>query len=430
MVDRRPGLYRSLLVPKSAMAESAAAPAPSPLSLDQFPEMALTALYRAAVGPIGADYYLPLLTRFEKVGRAGLSWNSAASLYTLNWLLFRGMWAAALAYAGLGLITPVLLLGLGRLMFQWAEPLELNLILAYLALLLVLPGLFGNALFYAKCRRDMATALSVSATLNDACDWLSQRASSRQRFVRLGVVNALAAIGTALVYLWTTDTPTPSAGSPAAAPASAPAPVASRPAPPASFPSSSVIAPVSDASAPVPVPPASATSATSAASAPALVAEMTPAMATSTPASFPSSVTVNPTPDVSAAPVAPTVPASVSVPIASKPNSAAKASKAVATPSPAPALAAKPPAKNPASQPAGTAKAYYVNVGLFADVHNANNAHAKLLAAGLPAFTQETSANNRAVTRVRVGPFSSRAQALAAIKKIHAQKLDAALASP
>jgi len=370
------------------MAESAAAPEPSPLSLDQFPEMALTALYRAAVGPIGADYYLPLLTRFEKVGRAGLSWNSAASLYTLNWLLFRGMWAVALAYAGLGSITPVMLLGLGRLMFQWAEPLEINLILAYLALLFVLPGLFGNALLYAKCRRDMATALSVSATLNDACDWLSQRASSRQRFVRLGVVNALVVIGAALVYLWTTGTSTPSAGAPAAVPASASAPAASPPATPASLPSSSVIAPVSDASAPVPVTPA-----------------------------------------VSAAPAAPTVPASVSVPIASKPNSAAKASEPVATPSPPPALTVKPPDKNPASQPAATVKAYYVNVGLFANVQNANNAHAKLLAAGLPAFTQETSANNRAVTRVRVGPFSSRPQALAAIKKIHALKLDAALAS-
>jgi len=417
------------------MAESAAAPAPSPVSLDQFPEMALTALYRAAVGPIGADYYLPLLTRFEKVGRAGLSWNSAASLYTLNWLLFRGMWAVALSYAGLGLITPVLLLGLGRLMFQWADSLEINLILAYLALLLVLPGLFGNALFYAKCRRDMATALSVSATLNDACGWLSQRASSRQRFVRLGVANGLAAIGAALIYLWTTVTPTPSAGSPAAAPASAPAPAASPPALPASSPSSSVVASahsggsadVSEAAASVPVTP---TSATSTASAPAFVAAMTPAMPASMPASVSASGTVKPTPAVSAAPAAPTVPASFSVPMASKPNSAAKASEPVATPSPTPALAAKPPTKNPAAQPAGTVKAYYINVGLFADVHNANNAHAKLLAAGLPAFTQETSANNRAVTRVRVGPFSSRAHAMAAIKKIHAQKLDAALASP
>jgi cell division septation protein DedD len=395
--------------------------------------MALTTLYRAAVGPVGADYYLPLLTRFEKVGRAGLSWNSAASLYTLNWLLFRGMWAIALAYAGLGLITPVLLLGLGRLMFQWADPLELNLILAYLALLFVLPGLFGNALFYAKCRRDMAAALSASDTLNDACGWLNQRASSRQRFVRLGVLNALTGAGALLVYLWTTGTPVPGsqalAAVPASAPASAPAQVFSLPAKAAAAPVTEHVTQADTAAASGASSPAVVTLVL-AASVPASVATGPMSIPVTFAASLPALSAINPASAASATPAMATQSVATSTPIAPTPSSAAKASEPVAALPPARVLVLKPASKMPKAQPAKTVKTFYINVGLFADVHNANNAHAKLLAAGLPAFKQETSANNLAVTRVRVGPFSNRAQALATIKKIHALKLDATLASP
>jgi len=61
---------------------------------------------------------------------------------------------------------------------------------------------------------------------------------------------------------------------------------------------------------------------------------------------------------------------------------------------------------------------------------NASNTLAKLEAAGLPATSQVLTTSQGPRTRVRVGPFAKRAQAEAAVKKIKALKLDAALAKP
>jgi len=61
---------------------------------------------------------------------------------------------------------------------------------------------------------------------------------------------------------------------------------------------------------------------------------------------------------------------------------------------------------------------------------NASNTLTKLEAAGLPATSQVLTTSQGPRTRVRVGPFAKRAQAEAAVKKIKALKLDAALAKP
>ncbi len=64
-------------------------------------------------------------------------------------------------------------------------------------------------------------------------------------------------------------------------------------------------------------------------------------------------------------------------------------------------------------------------MGLFAQDGNARRAHAKLLAAGLAAFTQEIDSPNGKRTRVRVGPFDNRAQADDAAGKIRTLELEA-----
>ena len=51
-----------------------------PASLDNASESAMNALYRAALGPIGASYYLPLFARFDAAERTFTGWNWAASL--------------------------------------------------------------------------------------------------------------------------------------------------------------------------------------------------------------------------------------------------------------------------------------------------------------------------------------------------------------
>jgi len=78
----------------------------------------------------------------------------------------------------------------------------------------------------------------------------------------------------------------------------------------------------------------------------------------------------------------------------------------------------------PASSPQAALQ-YYINVGLFANDWNARYAQAKLTDAGLVSFRQALMTGKGKLTRVRVGPFDSKAEADAAVKKIHELGLDA-----
>jgi len=73
---------------------------PEVTSLDNSTESVTTVLYRAGIGPINLDYYMPIFARFEAANRVGPGWNWSASLYTLNWMVFRNLWGPALAYLG------------------------------------------------------------------------------------------------------------------------------------------------------------------------------------------------------------------------------------------------------------------------------------------------------------------------------------------
>ena len=99
----------------------------------------------------------------------------------------------------------------------------------------------------------------------------------------------------------------------------------------------------------------------------------------------------------------------------------------VAEPAPAPRAAAMPPvAAPPRTVPAsGLVHGYYINAGLFAVSSNGRNAYKILEDAGLPVFSDVVKSKNRTLTRVRVGPYATRAQADAATAKIHGLKLAA-----
>jgi cell division septation protein DedD len=71
------------------------------------------------------------------------------------------------------------------------------------------------------------------------------------------------------------------------------------------------------------------------------------------------------------------------------------------------------------------APGFYINVGLYAVPDNANTAYRKLETAGLPVFSDVVTKAQGPQTRVRVGPYPTRAKATAATKKIKALKLDA-----
>lgn len=79
----------------------------------------------------------------------------------------------------------------------------------------------------------------------------------------------------------------------------------------------------------------------------------------------------------------------------------------------------------PSSRRSASDGPYLINVGLFAQHDNAQRAFARLKEAGLPATTQDLQRSAGTLTRVRVGPFASRAQADAAALQIRALPLDA-----
>ena len=151
-------------------------PLPPPASPQ---EDVTTTLYRAAIGPVSSAYYLPLFTRFEAADRASITWNTAASLLTLNWLLFRQLWGAALAYAGIVAGVFVFVLGIGRLVLHFSNTLQMALLLGFGFLAFVLPGLFGNVLLHAQCRKRMERALAANAKIADACAELTAQASTQ-----------------------------------------------------------------------------------------------------------------------------------------------------------------------------------------------------------------------------------------------------------
>lgn len=396
-------------------------PATDTTSADSTAGDSTTTLYRAAIGPISAAYYLPIFARFDAADRVGMRWNWAASLCTLNWLAYRRLWSAALVYAGAMVSVALMVFGIGRLVFQFSETVQMGMLAAFAMVAFVLPGLFGDAVFYVDCRKKMAHALSVNATLSDACGMLQRRASSRMRLVWLVLANAALAAAVAWGYF-----SFPQAGT---LPFGLEKPVDARQvavghavdAAPAPLPVVAASSPAVAASAPVP-----------AASAPAPAASA-PVQATSAPAPIA---------------VAPAEVASVAAPVAVEPPAPAKPTEvtpAAAKPPKTVPPRAKAPVQKPAAAKATVAKTsakpskppmedkpvpYYINVGLFADENNARNARVKLTDAGLPAFQQEIKTSKGVRTRVRVGPFDSQPEADRASDKIHAMGLEAVVFQP
>jgi cell division septation protein DedD len=162
--------------------------------------------------------------------------------------------------------------------------------------------------------------------------------------------------------------------------------------------------PVQAESAPVPAPAATAS------------APMSAVMPTPVRASAP--MPTEPKPEVSSSAVA--APAKVE-------PAPLRAIQPQPVAAPAPQAAAMPPVAAPRrTVPAsGLVHGYYINAGLFAVSSNGRNAYKILEDAGLPVFSDVVKSKNRTLTRVRVGPYATRAQADAATAKIHGLKLAA-----
>jgi len=372
------------------------------------PSPVVQELYRAAVGERNRDYYLRQFARFDQTGKTGATWHWPASLSTLNWLAWRGMWSAALAFAALCLALGLLVFGIGRLVFDFSPTTELLLLALCLALVFFLPGLFANAAYYRFSKKRIEAALAASATIDEACASLAAQASSNRRWFVLAATNTslVVVIGLFTWLLTSTGSFEASAPTPPSQPvlATAVEPPAASPAPPAKAsdnmptpvaaprPASEPTTTAAAASTPPPPPPQPATM---------QLADAQPVPARALPAR----------PPASASSVAATAAA------ASAPASDAKAVKAINASA----------ASAASSAPAAAEFRFALQVGAFANEENARKAQAKLQAAGFKAYLEDLQTSQGKRIRVRVGPFATRAEAEQAAPQVKALDLPALL---
>ena len=397
------------------------------MSLDSPSDNAMAAMSRLALGPVNTDYYLKVFERFDDTGRTTTTWNWAACLCTLNWMLFRQLWGAALVYVAAAEGLALIVFGVGRSFLHWPVGIELGVLGAFAVLAFAVPGLYGNAILYADIRKRIARALAASRTVPEACALLEKQASSRKRLQVLVLANVVLGLAALIAYLALSPSDVkPLALEPAVTVAQATAaaqaastthPVGALPAPEAEQTPPTSPTPATEATAAPVAPPAPAAASAPAPVAPAPAAVAPPAAAK---ASTPATKASAPKPATPAASTrTPTAAASTPAPTRRE-----AASRPVASAKPkAPAAAAS--SADTALPTVGTAPGYYINVGLFAEEANARKTQARLLNEGLPAFRQELNNSKGRRIRVRVGPYATRAQADTAAEAIRAMALDA-----
>ena len=390
-------------------------------SLDSPSDSAMTALTRLALGPVNTDYYLSVFERFDSTGRTTTTWNWAACLATINWMLFRQLWSAALIYVAAAQGLALVMFGIGRSFLQWPPGVELGVLGAFAVLAFAVPGLYGNAILYADIRKRVARALAAARTLPEACVVLELQASSRKRLRALVVGNGVLLAAAALAYLlWAPSGTQPLALEPAVTVAQATAAAASAPQPTAN---EAPLHAEPAAAAPAETTPSAPTPDPTATARPETQAEPAEAAASAEPSA------PNAAADAPPAPPAPSATVAAAAPPAGPARRVAPAAKPSAAKAPAsataPAAAPAPTTTSPPLAAVGTAAGYYINVGLFANEANARKAQARLLNEGLPAFRQELDSPKGRRIRVRVGPYDTRAAADDAASAIRAMALEA-----
>ena len=392
-------------------------PLASPTSANRPPptDSPTLALYRCAIGPVNIEYYHPILTRFESLGRSELSWSWAAGLYTLNWMVYRRLWRQAAIYLT-ALICVLATAATVQRVVQPSLPIQVAGVVALLGFAVGIPGLLGNAWLYADIRKRMTQAIAASKTMAEAGMVLSQQASTRQGFIRQLIANA-AITGVAVVgyFLFPTSeeayvgdakpakTVTLVVSPTAITALALPIITASSVAPAASEPNLLTV----EASAPGVAAPASAPT-------PALAAASEPAVVASPPQS--------PAPTEAQQGLAALIPKTkLKSPTALADSNKLSPKKQEKN---EPVIKTKALAVSPANEVAPRT-VYFVNVGLFSQEQNASAAVSQLVAAGMTGATSSVDVGSKTFTRVRSGPFETRLDANEAAVKIRLLNLEA-----
>jgi len=334
-------------------------------------------LYRAALGPVHAEHYLPAFARFDERGANGPAWNTAAAVGSLAWLIYRQLWGAAGEFAAALAVWALIAAGLAFWVDFLPVGVRAGLALALLILLLLVPGLYGTALLHAQIRRRLIAAVQQAATMEEACILLRWQGDAHRRRGAWGVAGLLLISALLAGWLW-------------------------------------MAAPT------LPVSPAALSN-------PMLLVDLALAAGSPADVSAPAESQVKAPPVVT--PATATEPPSLPVITAPPAGTPEVVGVQAAVPAGATALSTT-ATESPGTGVAVRVKGYGVSVGLFAVPENAERAQAKLVEAGLPVSSDPIESARGLLTRVRVGPFESRDQAQAAAERVRALGLDARVYAP
>ena len=390
-------------------------------SVNMLPTGVTAELYRAAIGPRGQDYYLRQFARFDAKGKTGPTWHWPAYWSTVNWLIYRRMWVWALAYVAALLGLALLIFGVGKLIFSYSDTTGLILFLVLLTGAFILPGLYANAWFYTYCNEKISATLRSTHEIKETCEALAEQASTSKRWFTLASVNVammalLAGVVTFVLkpeqeaqHLAQTRESLPMASGPltmATQPVVAAARLEHQP---AALTSSAPAAP-SPVTSSEPAPPVAAPATTQAVAAKAAESQA-------------------PKPALSAEPARPelSTPVQVAAAGANKPAAAVPA-QAAAEATPAVPVAQAQPAPAAVAKPAPAVRVRYVwvvQVGAYAQEVNAQNTRARVEELGLEAGADPVTTASGQLYRVRVGPFTRRAEAEKAALRIRSLDLPA-----
>ena len=355
----------------------------------------LPQLYLHAVGPVGTAYYERVFTRFETLGRTPPTWNHAAAFCTLGWCLLRGLWRPAAVWSSMALLLAVLV---------WAGafsalPRQAQVSVALLGAIVLcgVPGFFGNGWYYRLVHQQTMHALEESPSLAQAQARLAQQASSQKQW-RLAAVGQVALWALLGVFAW---------HSADSAPEPEPAPERTVGPPQLNFPEPTTTAPAEEPESTLAMAPSSAMTETTATAVPPGILPIT--MAEAMPAPAAPAPTPAPAPKVAAPKAAPAPKAAAPV---------AKTTRSKPTP---------PPAAAPQEKPARTNSQFYVTLGTYAEVTNAAAVERKVRQAGYAAQSFSTTSNKGVLTRLRAGPFATRAEAEKAQRVLRAQRIPASV---
>lgn len=159
-------------------------------------------LYRAALGPAGADAYLPVIARFEERGRSAIVWNTRAALGQLAWLVYWRLWDAVLVQAGLALAAVAALGWLWLRSEGVPTGIQVGLTVSAAVLWCALPGLWGMAFLHRGLRDRVAAAVEEADSFQEAVQRLERSALAWGFAGRLAAAVVLLVVALLAGLVW------------------------------------------------------------------------------------------------------------------------------------------------------------------------------------------------------------------------------------